>query len=154
VGLSKKLDISGVLDTGRPLAVDTWVRVPSFGSYAFSERAHVILDLHRIDRDLGIAGRIEAIASGVCDRCLADVQRPVEFDVEECLSVGPAAEGDFAESNVLTGTLLDVGDLTRQLIDSAVPMVLLCSDDCPGLCPVCGLSRREEGCTCPVSIER
>ena len=154
VGLSKNVDVSGVLATGRPLAVDAKVAVPAFGSYAFPEPGRVDLDIRRVDRNLGISGTIEVVASGACDRCLSELERPLHVDVDECVVPNGEGEGEFAQSNVLHGALLDVADLTRQLVDSALPMLFLCSEDCPGLCPSCGLSRREAACACPPSVER
>ena len=153
-GSGKKVDISGVLATGRPLALDAHVRVPSFGSYTFAEPARLAVEICRIDHDLGLSGSICATASGVCDRCLRDVHTAIDVEVDECIPVGSQSEADFAESNVLEGTFLDVADLARQLIDSALPMLLLCSDDCPGLCPSCGSVLRDGPCACSVSVKR
>jgi uncharacterized metal-binding protein YceD (DUF177 family) len=154
VGRSSKVDIGGVLATGRPLAVDMQVEVPSFGSHTFTLPARARLELRRVDRGLGITGTVEAQSTGSCDRCLADTTRTITVDVDECITSNGSEEGAFAESNVLESGLLDVADLARQVIDSALPMVLLCSDDCPGMCPSCGLSRREGACACPVTVER
>jgi uncharacterized protein len=30
----------------------------------------------------------------------------------------------------------------------SVPMVILCADDCRGLCPVCGANRNRDACRC------
>jgi len=154
VGRSKTVDIGGVLATGRPLVVEMPVDVPSFGSHAFPRPAVARLEISRVDRGLGVTGTIEAASSGSCDRCLAHATKTITVDVDECLTSNGSEEGILAESNVLESGQLDVADLARQVIDSALPMVLLCSDDCPGLCPSCGLSRREGACACPVTVER
>jgi uncharacterized metal-binding protein YceD (DUF177 family) len=49
---------------------------------------------------------------------------------------------------VLSGDELDVRDLVRQLIDSALPYVILCREECLGLCADCGL-KRDGACRCP-----
>ena len=154
MGRSDRIDIGGVLAAGRPLAVDMLVEVPSFGSHTFALPARVRLEVRRVDRGLGITGTVEAHSTGSCDRCLADTTRTITVDVDEALMSNGSEEGAFAETNVLESGLLDVDDLVRQVIDSALPMLLLCSDDCPGLCPSCGLSRREGACACPVTVER
>jgi uncharacterized protein len=154
VGLTKKVDVSGVLATGRPLAVDAKVDVPPFGSYAFAAPVRVELEIGRVDRSIGISGTIEGVATGVCDRCLTDLRRGIHIDVDECFAPNGSSDGVFAEGNVLDGAALDVADLTQQLIDSSLPMVFLCSDDCPGLCPTCGRSRLDNACTCAPVLER
>ena len=72
---------------------------------------------------------------------------PLTVDVDE--RIDPAGEriDPFAENNVLAGDELDLGDLVRQLIDSALPLSLLCSETCRGLCATCGL-KRDGDCRC------
>jgi len=147
VGLSRKVDVGGVLAAGRPLVVEGTVDVPSFGSCSF-EPARVSLDVARVDRNLGLSGTIDVVATGACGRCLDDVRTELHVDVDEAFAANPSPEGELGETNVLGGTLLDIADLCRQLIDSALPIVLLCSDHCPGLCPTCGNPRRDGACAC------
>ena len=88
-----------------------------------------------VDRMLAIAGTVDAEASGECDSCLENVEREVHVEVDERLDPSNGREDDpFGESNVLTGTRLDVADLAQQLVLSVLPMGLRCSDDCKGLC--------------------
>jgi uncharacterized protein len=147
VGLLERVDVGGVLATGRPLAVAGAVEIPAFGSYVF-EPAKVALDIQRIDRSIAIGGSIETVVTGNCDRCLEDVRRTITVQVDETLAANGNAEGPLGDASLLDGTTLDLADLCRQLIDSALPLVLLCSDDCPGLCPMCGKPRREGACAC------
>ena len=101
------------------------------------------------DRMLNVAGSVDALAQGECDACLGGLERNVHVDVNERFD--PAAgrgEDPFAESNVLDGDRLDVADLAQQLLLSALPMGLRCSDDCKGLCPVCGGNLNSSECSC------
>jgi uncharacterized protein len=43
---------------------------------------------------------------------------------------------------------LDITELIRDNILVQLPMKPLCSEDCKGLCPVCGSDRNEIDCTC------
>jgi uncharacterized metal-binding protein YceD (DUF177 family) len=149
LSLSKKVDVGGVLTAGRPLVLDATVAIPSFGSYAFPEPARVTLDVQRLGSGVEIEGTVDALWTGACDRCLVDVSRPLHIDVEERFGVANAGETPFGENNVLEGQLLDVADLVRQLVDTTLPIALLCTDDCPGLCATCGNPRRDGACTCP-----
>lgn len=150
----RKVDVGSVLAAGRPLVLEGTVAVPGFGSYTFPKPALLALDLRSLGSGIEATGSIDAVWTGVCDRCLADVTNPIHIDVEERFLAANVGEGPFGESNVLEGQLLDVADLARQLIDSTLPMSLLCSDDCPGLCPTCGSPRRAEACSCPIPLER
>ena len=46
---------------------------------------------------------------------------------------------------------IQLGDLVREQLRLAAPMKPLCSDDCRGLCPVCGANRNEMTCDCDTS---
>ncbi len=43
---------------------------------------------------------------------------------------------------------LDLGELMREQFYLVLPMKPLCRPDCKGLCPVCGINRNRETCTC------
>ncbi|GAC1579280.1 MAG: hypothetical protein NVS3B7_13200 [Candidatus Elarobacter sp.] len=147
---SSRIDIGPILLAGRPMALDQRVEVPPFSTFTFPQPAHVRLDLRRVDRGLQIDGIIEAEAAGSCDRCLDDVVVPLTVDVEECFDPPSGTSDPFGENNVLNGTDLDVGDLVRQLVTSALPYVLTCSESCRGLCGICGRNKNAGGgCICP-----
>jgi uncharacterized protein len=98
---------------------------------------------------LEITGTIDVGIHGECDRCLGEVERAMHVDVDERLSTQEDAQADpFGESNVLSGDRLDVKDLTTQLVCSAVPIGLLCTQDCKGICPVCGENKNTGACSC------
>ena len=43
---------------------------------------------------------------------------------------------------------IDLGEVVREQLYLALPMKPLCQEDCKGLCPVCGVNRNRETCTC------
>jgi uncharacterized protein len=152
MGSSLVVDIGGVMGSGQPLHVDDSASIPAFAAFTFTEPAHVVLDLRRVDRGLQIDGSIDVQVDGPCDRCLEDVSVPIHIEVEERFDPPSGTSDPFAENNVLSGDLLDVGDLTRQLVTSALPMGFVCKDDCAGLCPQCGRNRNETMCTCDLAL--
>lgn len=139
------------MGAGQPLTVDEAVSIPAFADFAFTEPAHVVLALRRVDRGLQIDGTIDIRVDGPCDRCLEDVSVPTHIEVEERFDPPGGTSDPFAENNVLSGNSLDVGDLTRQLVTSALPMGFVCKEECAGLCPQCGHNRNESTCTCALS---
>ena len=44
--------------------------------------------------------------------------------------------------------VIDLGDVIREQFYLALPMKPLCREDCKGLCPVCGVNRNREACSC------
>ncbi len=147
---SHKVDIGALLAGGRQrLSVDQQVALEPFEGITFPEPARVHLDMHSTGDMLEIAGTIDVGVHSECNRCLGEVDRAMHVDVDEQLSTDGEAQTDpFAESNVLTGDRLNVDDLTTQLVCSAVPLGMLCAEDCKGICPACGENKNTGACTC------
>ena len=131
------------------LVVDEHVRLEPFEGITFPEPARVHLDLHAAGDMLEVLGAVDVGIRGECGRCLGEVRRELHVDVDEQLDVGAEAQGDpFGPSNVLTGDRLDVRDLAMQLVVSSIPMGLLCSEECLGICAACGENKNDGACTC------
>jgi len=147
---SHRVDISGLLAGSRQvMAVEDAVPIEPFEGIRFPEPVLVRLELHQADRMLAVEGSIDVRVRGQCDACLEDVELDVHVDVDERLDPSQGRESDpFGESNVLTGERLDVADLAQQSVVSTLPMGLRCSEDCRGLCAVCGANRNVTECTC------
>ena len=130
MGSALVIDVGPALLAGRPMSLDERVEVPPFSSVTFPQPAHVRLDLRRVGRGLEIEGTIETAAAGPCDRCLEDAVVPLTVEVEERFDSPSGTSDPFGENNVLSGTSLDVSDLVRQLVTSALPMTLTCPGGC------------------------
>lgn len=92
--------------------------------------------------------------SGECARCLAPVNECFSLDFERTVvTEGTLSEEQleehFDEYAVLDKGMLDIDEELREEIILSFPTKLLCSEDCPGLCPRCGKPRREGDCGCP-----
>jgi uncharacterized protein len=145
-----KIDVGAVLGAGRELDLHQAIRLPDFGSFSFPAPAEVALAARRVGRSLELEGTIDTAADGACARCLNDVRLPIHLEVSENIELDGEKADPLGENNVLVGEQLDLSDLVRQLIDSALPIVLLCNEECQGLCPACG-KKRDGTCTCPQS---
>ena len=150
MGSSLTIDVGSTLHAGHPISLDELLEIRPFDDFSFPQGARAQLELRRVDRGIQIGGIIETTVAGECGRCLDAVTLPVTVDVEERFDPPSGTSDPFGENNVLSGTALNVGDLVRQLVTSALPFSLVCSEECPGLCPVCGQKRNAGGgCTCP-----
>jgi uncharacterized protein len=141
------VDVGSVLQTGRELDVREALTLPDFSSFRFPAPVDVALIIRRVGSGLELKGSIDGQAEGECARCLEPVSLPLSLDINEIFDPRTDREDPLAETNVLLGDELDLRDLVRQLIDSALPIVLLCNDGCPGLCADCGL-KRDGTCRC------
>jgi uncharacterized protein len=146
---SHKVDISGLLGGGRQLMlVEDEVPIEEFEGISFRSPAKVQLELRYVDRMLHLTGTVDARAEGTCDSCLEDVEVQVHADVDERLDPHVGRDDPFGESNVLAGNRLDVADLAQQLVLSELPMGLRCTQDCKGLCGICGTNLNIAPCKC------
>lgn len=120
---------------------------PVVGPIAFALRARAEGSWVHLD------GWVHATPRVPCDRCLAPVRRTVDKQVSLRFQSAAAAEWGSAE---LDAAELDVdyypGDgidlravLTEQVL-LEIPMKVLCSDGCRGLCPQCGADLNRQPC--------
>ncbi len=141
------IDVGAVLHAGRELEVRDAVTLPEFASFRFPSPAGVALRIRRVGRGIELKGTIDAVTEGECARCLDGVRLPLHLEIDERFDPSSERDDPLGETNVLVGDELDLQDLTRQSIDSALPMALLCDDRCGGLCVECG-QKRDGGCRC------
>ena len=115
-----------------------------FPGYEVPDSIHLelCLILHGNVLETELCFRAQAVYE--CARCLERSQQV--FDVERSYPIrqvdltDPDAELPFTEDGQL-----DTKELVYSELLLEIPTVLLCSDDCAGLCPVCG---RKKPCAC------
>ena len=90
------------------------------------------------------AGTIDSPWSGECVRCLGPARGRLHVTVRELYEPGSDAE----ETYPLVGDQIDLEPLVRDAVLLELPLAPLCTDDCQGLCPVCGVNRNLTSCTC------
>ncbi|USQ75210.1 YceD family protein [Ornithinimicrobium cryptoxanthini] len=91
-------------------------------------------------------GSVRATATGECVRCLDDVDKRVDVTFQELFAYSDRAAhhqqvaGDEDEDDVhkLEGDLMDLEEMIRDAVVTALPFQPVCRDDCPGLCSECG----------------
>jgi uncharacterized protein len=89
--------------------------------------------------------RLDVRLSGPCMRCLEDAGRPITIDVREVDQ--PGSEDEELQSPYLDRDELDVRSWTRDALVLELPTQIVCSEECKGLCSVCGenLNTADEG---------
>lgn len=91
-----------------------------------------------------------------CDRCISRfvARLPSSYQMHY-LPEGSAQEQlDQAEVQIVSThfSVIDLTDDVRQTILLSVPLKLLCSAECRGLCPTCGANLNIEPCTCSETV--
>lgn len=112
------------------------------------------LRLESVMEGVWLSGTADIEVEGECARCLEPVGWGETLDIAQMFeyattdargAVVATPEGD--EDDVLPVIHDDLIDLTEVLRDAvvlALPLAPLCSTDCPGLCPECGVVLAEE----------
>ncbi len=90
-----------------------------------------------------VTGSARAGLEGECVRCLDPISEELEAGFQELFLYDDSrdrgtTEGDD-EVSKLEGDLVDLEPLLRDAVVLALPFQPLCEDDCPGLCPECGV---------------
>lgn len=82
----------------------------------------------------------------VCDRCLKELSRDYLYEFKHI--VVNSLNSDNDEYIVAENYRVDVNEIALSDLLLELPTKLLCSDDCAGLCPVCGCDLNESDCNC------
>ena len=113
----------------------------------------------RAGDEIRVAGSLNTSLELACSRCLEParvaINKPFDlffrqrdeemFDEDEEIEL---SESD-TRTGFFTGTKLAISDILREQILLALPMKALCTIDCKGLCPQCGMNLNSGGCNCP-----
>ncbi len=80
--------------------------------------------------------------SGPCMRCLEDAGAPVAVDAREVHQ--PAEDDENMVSEYLDENDLDLRSWVREALVLALPVQIVCGEECRGLCPICGANLNED----------
>lgn len=116
----------------------------------FLDPIQVSLEVSHQGRCFNGHGRLKTRVGLACSRCLEPLEWPVDRDFDFVVapeSEGGASSGD--EDILYFGSgLVDIKPLMEELIIADMPLTPLCSEECLGLCPVCGSNKNTTKCSC------
>ena len=121
-----------------------------------AEQAEVHGRIRRAGKEVELQGKLQTKVEAVCDRCLQPVELLIdtEFNERFVRAVSWAAEeqhelqAEDLNIAVFDGEGIELDDLVREELLLAVPVNVLCGQDCKGLCPTCGVDRNLIDCQC------
>ena len=142
-GLVDELPVEGSFSPEAPLGV------------TFDGAAHVCGRVTNEGGYMRLILQIDVPYHGECARCLAPVSGVFHTSYERTVvNEGTLSEEQleehFDEYVVLDGCELNVDEALGEELVLGFPTKLLCEEDCPGLCPVCGKPKREGACGCQI----
>ncbi len=106
--------------------------------------------------EIRVCGRIQGVVAGECDRCLEPVRfeldREFELLYREAPSSGMAPEIEIEDADTEIGYYegdgLQLADVVAEQLLLWLPMQCVCSEQCKGICLVCGANRNTTNCDC------
>lgn len=120
---------------------------------------------HKVSGGVLLTAELKAEVTAPCKRCLTDVDLSVPVSFTLSLLPRVRAEGDSeddedgprrsqigsfdledANQEPFDGKTIDVDPIVREQVLLALPMYVVCDEDCQGLCPVCGQDLNEKQC--------
>lgn len=117
---------------------------------------NVDLDIQKRPDHIHVHGILKGFLQVSCHRCL----REFEFRLAETFDVYLMPEREIPEAEELElelrdmeyeffdGVVIEIDQLVAEQIFLSLPVKVLCSEDCRGLCPRCGTNLNEENCRC------
>ncbi len=117
-------------------------------TYRFEGGVHAQVSYWYDGEGITVSGRLAAAITVVCSRCLKKILYPVDISFTEHYKERPE-DGEYP----YTGEEID---LDRMLCDNVVmnlPAKFLCSEDCKGLCGICGQDLNRGVCSCGEEID-
>ena len=121
---------------------------------AVNDSLDVHIRLESVVEGVLVTGTITATADGECVRCLEPVVVDVDAPFQELYVYTPEErsrghmaqelEGEDDEVLAMDGDHLSIEAPIRDAIVLSLPMRPLCDEECPGLCPECGVRLADE----------
>lgn len=101
------------------------------------------------------SGRMTGTAQADCRRCLTPATATVDEELHLLFADGGDEETDDSDVYVLEprATTVDLRPALREEWLLVVPALLLCREDCKGLCPRCGADLNQGACSCPPEVD-
>lgn len=95
---------------------------------------------------LKLSGGLHFEFSANCLRCLKQVDTVSDIKVEE--SFVEVSKSDDVDAYTFEGNVVDIDKPLMDNIILALPMKIICSEDCKGLCKTCGTNLNIKNCNC------
>lgn len=123
----------------------------------FTQQVEIDAVLDKEPRQMYLKTDVRCSGLFQCDRCVEEFEQKVSNHVNMFYVYDEIETGKYPpdEVQVLSPDTvhLDLTDDIRQIVTLAVPLKLLCKDDCKGLCPRCGTNWNRATCTCQDEIK-
>lgn len=101
------------------------------------------LQLQSVSEGVLVTGTVTAPTAGECSRCLTPLDGRVHVRLTELFAYPDSTTEATTEEDEVGHVVDDTIDLQQSIVDAVgleLPFSPVCTPDCPGLCPQCGVS--------------
>ena len=115
---------------------------------------HADITVNKVGEEVYVKGKIKTLISFVCGRCLVPFEFPVDspFDLvffsEELEVEREELNGDDLNTSFYYSRQIDLKEVVLEQLNLTFPVKPLCSEECQGICPVCGKNINSGDCSC------
>jgi uncharacterized protein len=115
----------------------------------FQAPVHVQLQVNNTNKALLVYGNIQTELKAICGRCLETYVYPLSLSFQDEWVFRAQATEDLLETALLLDKdEVDIKERIFEQIVLALPMKFICSAECQGLCPTCGVNCNLNPCHC------
>lgn len=118
----------------------------------FSSPVEIGVNVDKTPRQLFLKVNVTTSGTFQCDRCIEEFSLPLknQYGVLYAYEESDTTKIPADEVRVITPdtVFIDLTDDVIEIVKLAVPLKLLCTEECKGLCPRCGKNRNYTTCDC------
>jgi len=136
--------INALRQPGKIFYVQKDMDITDAGGYEAISPLHVSMQYVCSENKINVLGSAVMEIKGYCDRCLKETSAKIAFDFNENFYKPEDLPEDDAYT--LDRNFIDLEEPMNSLLEMHAPMKFLCSEDCKGLCKICGHNLNEGDC--------
>ncbi len=122
------------------------------GRYPVQNLVVVTGDVRNVAGMLLLQFEASSVLDSICDRCLKRFSQTKTIHYE-CMLADELEDEENDEILLLENGCVDLGDLARTMYILEMDSKTLCSEDCKGICPGCGVDLNQGSCTCKKEVD-
>lgn len=148
------VDAQKIPGVKHPFSLEEALEPVEFGGEVFRFTRLISVEgcMTGVGESIALEGKILAALEGACARCL----EPAAFELELPFTESFVRQVDEDESDafVYEGTQIELDEMVMSVLFTHLPMQILCSEECKGLCSMCGTNLNHQACDCDPALER
>lgn len=146
-----KLDLDGVPHGRSEIEISDILKLDWAEDRPEEASVQGVMTVQNFESRVMLSGSFQSRGKANCGRCLEDFEISWPVPVEIMILCGDDTDEGESETMVIRQTtgVVDLAETLRECLILAYPPVLVCREDCQGICVQCGIDLNKGSCTCP-----